>query len=477
MFRDLREKVSAPRRIAAWILLAALLVAAAFVLPRLTSHPAVHRAAHVILWSAAAYGSIRVLTFVLLDPLLSQGQTATPGFARDLLIVVLYLLAAGLVLREVMQVSLGQLLGTGAIAAAVVGLSLQEVLGNLFAGISLHLDPAFQDGDWVEVTGNLRGGPGRETLIGQVETMTWRTVQIRTENGDMDIFPNRVIAQAVVTNLYVPSGLHRRTAKVIVEPRADLHVALAKLNLALVGLPHPPQHRPEVVVHSSDMGGAVLELRFWALGFRHGRQSTYHATRLANTVLPREGFRIMGVHGPTPLVEAPRSAPDDLLMREVIQQLGLPPHWAEDLRPHLRLRRLAPGEGVICEGDPGDSLFGVLQGTLQVVRSEERHDPYTGLFWRPLADLGPGQWFGESSLLTGAPRNATVVALTEAEVLELPKGAFEASLRREPEFLERLVDLMERRSGENAEASAPKESLRAHWARQVRTWFGLGGIP
>jgi 2,3,4,5-tetrahydropyridine-2-carboxylate N-succinyltransferase len=50
----------------------------------------------------------------------------------------------------------------------VIGLSLQETLGNLFAGISMRLDPAFEVGDWIEVSGNLRGGPGRETFIGEV---------------------------------------------------------------------------------------------------------------------------------------------------------------------------------------------------------------------------------------------------------------------------------------------------------------------
>lgn len=473
MFRDLREKVSAPRRALAWILLALLLVAAAFVLPRVSTNPMVLRAAKFIWWSLLAYGAVRLTSFLLLDPLLSQRKTATPGFARDLIVVALYLVAAGGVLREGLQVSLGQLLGTGAIAAAVVGLSLQEVLGNLFAGISLHLDPAFQEGDWVEITGTLRGGPGRETLIGQVEAMTWRTVQLRTENGDMDVLPNRAIAQAVVTNLYAPSGLHRRTAKVTVEPRPDLHRALDHLTLALAGLPHHAHHRPEVVVHSSDLGGAVLEMRFWALGFRHGRQGAFQATRLAATILPREGFRLMGPHGPSPLVARPETAPELGLMHDLVRQMGLPEHWAEDLRGHLRLRSLAPGEAVIREGDPGDSLFAVHRGTLQVVRAEERLEPYTGIFWKPLAELGPGQWFGEASLLTGAPRNATVVALTEVEVAEVPKEAFEASLRREPELLERLVDLMDQRAHGEAEADLPKESRRAQWTRQVRAWFSL----
>ena len=183
----------------------------------------------------------------------------------------------------------------------------------------------------------------------------------------------------------------------------------------------------------------------------------------------------MGPHGPTPLVVTPEPAPSASLMEELVRQFGLPDHWAGELCSHLRRRTLAPGEGVIREGDPGDSLFAVHRGTLQVVRAEERLEPYTGLFWKPLAELGPGAWFGEASLLTGAPRSATVVALTEAEVLELPKAAFEAALRREPQWLERLVDLMEQRGHEASEATAPRESRRAHWTRQVRAWFGLAG--
>ena len=47
------------------------------------------------------------------------------------------------------------------------------------------------------------------------------------------------------------------------------------------------------------------------------------------------------------------------------------------------------------------------------------------------------------------------------------------SLRLRMPLLDKLVDLMERRSQEAAPAAAPQESRRAHWAREVRAWFGL----
>lgn len=475
MFRDLHERVSPRRRVLAWIILAILLAVCAFYATRLSQNAVVLRLSQTIFWGAVAFLSVRTAAWLLIDPLLRQRQAATPGFARDILVFVLYAFAAGGVLRLALDVSLLQLLGTGAIVAAVVGLSLQEVLGNLFAGISLHLDPTFREGDWIEVSGSLRGGPGRETYIGLVEAMTWRTVQMRTENGDTDIFPNRVLAQAVVTNLYVPAGFHRRTTKVVVEPHPDLHVALQKLTIALAGVPHVSEHPPEVVVWGSDLGGAVLEARVWALGFRHGRAAIFHATRLLTSVLPREGFSLLGPHGPTTPHE-PLPQPTDAMMKDLVEHLQIPGHWAEDLRPHLSLRKLAPGEGVIREGDPGESLFAVVRGVLQVVRPAERTEPYTGLFWEMVAVLGPGDWFGEASLLTGAPRNATIVTASETLLVEIPKAGFEASLKREPELVERLVDLMESRQASDERPTETHRNLaRQAWLGQIRTWFGIGG--
>ncbi len=471
MFRDLRRAVSSTRRIAAFGLLLLALGLGAYVLGTQHAHPRFVQAAGTLFWVVGAYLGIRIFTYVLLDPLLSNRETAVPGFARDLVVFALYVGAGVLLLHKAGGVNLGAILGTGAIAAAVVGLSLQETLGNLFAGISLNLDEAFRPGDWIEVTGNLRNASGQETFVGQVETMTWRSVQILTENGDTTVFPNRVLAQAVVTNLYAPSGLHRRTLKVTVEPHGPMVATLAALEQALGGIPHYPHRKPEVVTHSFDMGGVVLELRWWALGWRHGRAATYQAVRLCQTVLNRLGVPLLGPHGAT----TPRSTPIVLpegAIPGILDRIGLPGEWADELREGMILRRAAPGEGVIRAGDLGESLFMVMQGDLQVVRVAERTEPYTGLYWEVLADLKPGDWFGEGSLLTGAVRSATVVATTPCELVELPKAAFETCVQRNPQVVERLVDLMESRSRRMNEA--PKaDSRRDEWLAQIKNWFRL----
>lgn len=471
MFRNLRPTITPLRRLVAFLLLALLLAVGLWVVKeKLGEHTQLVRIPKALFWAVIAVGGLRLFAFLLLDPLLRHRKTETPGFARDLILVALYAAAGVEILRVVVQVDVVALLGTGAIVAAVVGLSLQETLGNLFAGIALHLDPAFRVGDWVEVTGNLRGGEARDTFIGQVMAITWRSVQMRTENGDTDVFPNRTIAQAVVTNLYAPAGYHRRIGRLVLEPHPDLHMALEKLAVALGGIPHDPEHRPEAVVRGYVGGGASVEMRWWSLGFRHSRAGQNEAFRLAMTVLPREGFSVMGPCAPN-AVTRHGAAPREQDVAPLVARFNLPTHWGPELMACATVRRVAPGEGVIRKGDPGQSLFVVLRGSLRVVRPVVREAPYTGLFWEEVARLEADAVFGEASLLTGTPRSATVVADTACDLLEVPKEAFARAFEKEPALMEGLAHLMESRA---AQAPVPAEgSDDSSWLGQIRRWFHL----
>lgn len=87
-----------------------------------------------------------------------------------------------------------------------------------------------------------------------------------------------------------------------------------------------------------------------------------------------------------------------------------------DVLRRLKHRSYAPGDLIVREGEPGESLFVLSQGRVKVVG--------TGPGGRPveLAELGEGDFFGEVALLTGRPRTATITSLDETEVLELTRG-------------------------------------------------------
>ena len=97
--------------------------------------------------------------------------------------------------------------------------------------------------------------------------------------------------------------------------------------------------------------------------------------------------------------------------------------------PYVTLRR---GEVIIRQNDRGDTAYVIEAGEVEVRRSGD--DPARGEDQRDvlLGRLGPGDWFGEMSVLLGEPRSATVVALTDGRVRRLTREAFEQALADDP---------------------------------------------
>ena len=100
---------------------------------------------------------------------------------------------------------------------------------------------------------------------------------------------------------------------------------------------------------------------------------------------------------------------------------------------------IADGQSVINEGDPGDSMFIIKKGRATVL-SEILGKTFT------LATLSSGGFFGEGGFLTGSPRSATVNAIGALEVLELKKELFQSIIEKNPDVLNRLVQLSNTRA-------------------------------
>jgi hypothetical protein len=117
--------------------------------------------------------------------------------------------------------------------------------------------------------------------------------------------------------------------------------------------------------------------------------------------------------------------------------------------------KVSAGSAVVREGDPGDSLFLVVSGKLRVsTRVEDGEDV-------ALADLGPGDFFGEVALLTRRPRTATVAAVTEAELLRLDSSTVAEIRRRHPDIDASLAEFHRRRAENTVEALVDRMKSRS----------------
>ncbi|HSE93386.1 MAG TPA: cyclic nucleotide-binding domain-containing protein [Methylomirabilota bacterium] len=124
-----------------------------------------------------------------------------------------------------------------------------------------------------------------------------------------------------------------------------------------------------------------------------------------------------------------------------VQQLQRVPLLAECSRRQLRavaqiaeIRELPAGGVVTRAGDPGDEFFVIIDGRARAEVSSRK---------RPR--LGPGDFFGEMSLLDGERRSATVVAETPVRLLVIPRREFSRVLAEVPDLTRNLLAVLSRR--------------------------------
>ena len=107
----------------------------------------------------------------------------------------------------------------------------------------------------------------------------------------------------------------------------------------------------------------------------------------------------------------------------------------------LRLVTFGPGEIVVAEGEPGDSLFVVSTGVVYAFCKDPQGR------YRKVREMAEGSFFGEVSILTGSPRTATVTAATPVELLELDLPTLDAIAERHPHVGAVLRDFCTARTG------------------------------
>src|SRR5918996_4426075 len=121
---------------------------------------------------------------------------------------------------------------------------------------------------------------------------------------------------------------------------------------------------------------------------------------------------------------------DDTFAVEALARCPLFEHASkqmlESLANRLRRRRFRRNEVIFHQGDPGDSLHVVASGAVKIVLPSTEGEEAI------IATLRPGDFFGELSLLDGAPRSATAVAIEQSETMALPRSAFHDLLGRDP---------------------------------------------
>jgi small-conductance mechanosensitive channel len=426
-------------------------------------------AAKLFLVGILGYLFVRALNSVVFALAFRLKQIDAPTLIRNIFTIVVFTIVFLIAFTLLFpRVNLGALFTTSAIFGVILGLALQDTLGNFFSGISLQADRPFQVGDVIAV--------GAQRHTGVVEEISWRAIKIRT-------FTNHVVLIANSTAAKEP---------IEVFPRGNLNARLVLFNTLYTDSPAKTIHvvreavreadnvseriSPIVRIRNLGENGIDYEVKYWPEDYAKYndtdalvRQRIWYAFRRAgiNFAFPTRTLHVE---------RRPSSAMRDGEGGAIAERLSavdiFAPLSAEEasmLAQAAVSHVFAPGETVIRAGDPGSSMFVVHKGQVRVQVSENGRP-------RTVATLNEGDFFGEMALFTGEPRTANVLALEETEVLEIGHAAMKKIFDTNPDLVEALSFIMaERRQGlaSQDDGGTATSEASAGILSAIKRFFGL----
>ena len=441
------------------------------------------------IWMSLAYLVNRLLAIAFWNPL--NRRVPVPRLLRDVTALFIYGLAITGIVGWVFDKPIGPFWAASGAGAIVIGLALRNVILDIFIGLAVNFDRAFEIGDFVM----LANGPA-----GRVVELNWRTTRLLTSEGNIVIIPNGKLGELIVTNFSRPEPTSEFELSVFLDFDVPADRALRVLNAAArsvvgkAGILGDPA--PNARIRGIALQGVEYRIKYTqdprlagpdgtsADPLKAPNKAQHEVWKAVLDQLNRAGFQPATpkqdvFHAARPQRQLDTHSLDDrvgLLARVELFE-GLTVEERAQLSCQMRERLFKEGETVIQLGDHGDSMFILCEGLLEVRIALKQ-----GQAGSRVARLQAGMFFGEMSALTGEPRSAMIVAETDALVFEIGKDHIAALIQSRPELAEMIAHAVTERKLRNSEAAAragslalttEKKSMTAQLVGRMLAFFGL----
>jgi CRP-like cAMP-binding protein/small-conductance mechanosensitive channel len=408
------------------------------------------------------------------------------ALTTDILVGVAYIVATILVLIQA-KLNPSGVIGASAVVSAVLAISLQSTLGNILGGLALQVEGSIHVGDWLQLDNGKQG---------KVKDIRWRHTAIETRDWDLIIVPNAtLLAQSfIVLGKRADQPLqHRMWVYFNVDFRYPPSTVISAVNDALQSAPIPnvaaePKAHCICYDFAKDTRDsfAYYAVRYWLTDLAVDdptnsavRVRIYTALRRCAIPLARPASTVFFSPNED---DADQVAVERRRMRRsaAVESMdlfvGLTDTERHFLADHLRYAPFAAGETMTRQGAAAHWLYIVTSG-----RAEVRKHTETGETATVAAINAPG-FFGEMSLMTGEPRSADVVAVTDVECYRLDKEGFQKIIVARPKIAEEMSTTLATRRVElstvslGLDAEAKKARVATEQQRilaRIQQFFGL----
>lgn len=398
----------------------------------------------------------------------------TPKLIQDIVTVFLVALAITFALWLQEGLSLAGIAAGSIAIAAGIGVALQPDIQDIVSGISVNMEGSYSIGDWVTVFSDQMPEP----LYGCISGSSWHSTFLTLENGTRASVPNHLFTANVVVNHSHPIGAKRSSVEIAVDNRlpagrvTDLFLGETFKAVRHMGMARTPE--PEVLLSAYTSDAAIYHVRFW---FYPNQMSPASAKSLVlralQDVLIQNGL-------PTPVTQVELTEAPDVAdrfganeVRKVISEASLfrnalSAEERETLAGHCKPVELRKGTVMMRQGDAAVSMFIMMEGAISVAIKTSSGEE------QEVAISAAGDVVGEMSLMTGAPRTATVTALTRVRVLEITRETIDEMLKKNPELFERFSRVLAQRQLEIdalANRRVDKRAVERDILTRMRSFF------
>lgn len=451
-----------------------------------------------LLWMlAAVMVNIVINIFVWEGIIYRRTGNPVPNLLRSTVSTIVILLAIICVVGLVFHKSITGLLATTGAFGIVVGLSLRGILENAAQGISLNIAQVFKPGDIISI-------PGKFDEMAFVKDVTMRNTYLQDFVGHVVAIPNSVVCANVVRN-YSRARIFSVCFSLFLGVRGlSILDALRILKSVIASTDFVVQDPAPLVLISDIQNNQVkYDLSCW---MERDKISPMHARHLLYTnvieQLAAAGFNVGAPYIDYDEIEKRLAIifqqfdrfthldPEEkksffeheLADRRVLSVLNqvtlfstLTLEELESIALSMKTLYFKPGDTLIRQGDKGDLMYILVEGTLQVyIHSAEQTEQI------PVAKLTPGKYFGEMSMLVGEPRSATIVALSDVMVYELTKETMSRLFAEHSDMMQKisekiaeqqLMNMLKQKEYTSPEIQNQKHSFASAFVKRISKFF------
>jgi small-conductance mechanosensitive channel len=376
---------------------------------------------------------VSTVFFVVVLVLLLSGLNATvfqgapegswrkriPTIFLDVARFAMIAIGIALILAYIWGANVGGLFTAPGISSIVLGLALQNSVGQIISGLLVLFEQPFQIGDWIETP----------TARGRVVEVNWRATHVDT-GGGLQIMPNSVLAAASFTNFSRPPGSHSVSIATVFSTDDPPDDVCRMLNRVAASL---PQLRPDAAPSSVAAGGlkynTSIPVRSPADDF---------AAKVTFTRWVWYASRRAGLHLDEAEDEFATTERMNASLAIISPTLRLTQAEHEELLTRAHLTRFGTDEYIQFAGQVPKEMTFIVNGRARLVASGDDGSVI------PVRILEVGDFLGQTTL-TREPVSASAYALDEVTALQFEREHIEELVARKPLLLQDIGRSIEER--------------------------------